>query len=195
MPRLVFDFSAVDRILIGTVGVPGEREFFLQVKGTIGDPSNGKKAIASFALEKSQAAALAERAIEILRELGLNSNEGEVDIAPLETPIDSEFTLGVMSLTWNQSEGQFLFEGQGITTLGDEQDESGGIFQELITDDDSPDAPPILRVRVSPIELAVFARRTERVVAAGRQPCVFCGGPVNPGGHLCPRSNGYRRQM
>ncbi|NDH38436.1 MAG: DUF3090 domain-containing protein, partial [Actinobacteria bacterium] len=25
-------------------------------------------------------------------------------------------------------------------------------------------------------------------------PCVFCGGPINPGGHLCPRANGYRRQ-
>jgi hypothetical protein len=24
-------------------------------------------------------------------------------------------------------------------------------------------------------------------------PCPFCGIPIDPNGHLCPRSNGYRR--
>jgi hypothetical protein len=31
------------------------------------------------------------------------------------------------------------------------------------------------------------------VIAAGRQPCPFCGLPINPEGHLCARANGYRR--
>jgi hypothetical protein len=31
------------------------------------------------------------------------------------------------------------------------------------------------------------------VVAAGRPPCPFCGGPLDAGGHVCPRANGYRR--
>jgi len=31
------------------------------------------------------------------------------------------------------------------------------------------------------------------VVAAGREPCPFCGGPMDPQGHLCPRANGFRR--
>jgi len=25
------------------------------------------------------------------------------------------------------------------------------------------------------------------------KPCPFCGGPVDPAGHLCPRANGFRR--
>ena len=24
-------------------------------------------------------------------------------------------------------------------------------------------------------------------------PCPFCGGPMDPTGHLCPRANGFRR--
>ena len=26
-----------------------------------------------------------------------------------------------------------------------------------------------------------------------RPACPFCGGPVDPAGHLCPRANGFRR--
>ena len=43
MPNQLFDFNQPERFLIGTVGVPGEREFYLQVKGS----SNGVKILAS----------------------------------------------------------------------------------------------------------------------------------------------------
>ncbi len=188
MPRLVFDFNKPERFLIGTVGVPGEREFYLQVKGI----SSGKKLVASFALEKAQAAALADRAREMIKEIGGDFgslSHSSTDLAPLETPIESEFSLGVMSLSWIPQEEHFLFEAQSI---GDPLTQE--MYEELVGDD-VDGAPPILRVRLTGEELLTFARRTELVVAAGRQPCVFCGGPINPGGHLCPRSNGYRRQL
>lgn len=192
MARLVFEFFKPERFLIGTVGVPGEREFFLQVKGE----SFGKKVLASFALEKSQAAALAERSREMVREMAKemrrnfppNSNHA-ADLAPLETPVESEFSLGIMSLSWLPDEEVFLFEAQSMGDLTTRE-----VYEELISDD-VLDAPPILRVKLGVEELITFAKRTELVVAAGRQPCVFCGGPINPGGHLCPRANGYRRQI
>ena len=40
---------------------------------------------------------------------------------------------------------------------------------------------------------AAFAQRALAVVAAGRPPCPFCGKPLDPSGHVCPRANGYRR--
>ena len=183
--RNIFEFDQPDRLVIGTVGVPGEREFFLQVKGEV----KGKKIIASFKLEKSQAAALAERSLQLIRELGLIHSLPRVDLAPLEMPIESEFTLGAMTLTWLESDSLFNLEAQAMT-----DDASGEVVEEMMTDNEQ-DAPAILRVRVKPVDLQLFAKRTELVVSAGRQPCVFCGGPVNPGGHLCPRSNGFRRQI
>ena len=188
MARQVFEFLKPERFLVGTVGVPGEREFYLQVKGD----SYGKKVLASFALEKSQAAALAERSREMIKEIGRDFGpiaNFSPDLAPLETTIESEFPLGVMALSWLPDEEMFLFEAQ---SMGDSR--SDEVYEELIADD-ALEAPPILRVKITGQELITFAKRTELVVSAGRQPCVFCGGPMNPGGHLCPRANGYRRQI
>jgi hypothetical protein len=33
----------------------------------------------------------------------------------------------------------------------------------------------------------------DALVKAGRPPCQFCGNPLDPNAHLCPRANGYRR--
>lgn len=185
MAREIFEFNAPDRFLIGTIGMPGEREFYLQVKGQ----SKGAKTLASFALEKSQAAALAERVREMVRQLGLAFSSIEPDLAPLETPVESEFVLGVMALSWIEAERLFLFEAQELAENESEE------IREVLVADDSENAPAILRVKISLEDIGIFAKRTELVVAAGRQPCVFCGGPINPNGHLCPRANGYRRQV
>lgn len=49
-----------------------------------------------------------------------------------------------------------------------------------------------LVVRLGPAAASAFARRCAAVVSAGRPPCPFCGRPLDPAGHLCPRANGYR---
>lgn len=179
MSRLEYSFLNPERFVIGTVGVPGERQFYLQVRETT--------RLLSFPLEKGQAAALGERALELLKEVGESINVNEQDNLPLDTPIEPEFVIGVMSLSWQPQERKILFEAQSMGTGSNE-----GIFDDLV-DDDQEDAPPILRVVLTPDQVAQFARRTAQVVSAGRQPCIFCGGPINPGGHLCPRSNGHRR--
>jgi hypothetical protein len=62
-------------------------------------------------------------------------------------------------------------------------------------DDDAVDeSGDVLRVRLSPAAARAFAKRALAVVGAGRPPCPFCGLPLDPSGHLCPRQNGYRRR-
>ena len=55
------------------------------------------------------------------------------------------------------------------------------------------DSQDILRVLIPLGYAESFAKRAIAVVGAGRAPCPFCGGPIDPSGHLCPRANGYRR--
>ena len=55
------------------------------------------------------------------------------------------------------------------------------------------DAASLLTDAETTDQARAFARRAAGVVAAGRPPCPFCGGPLDPEGHICPRSNGYRR--
>jgi uncharacterized repeat protein (TIGR03847 family) len=54
------------------------------------------------------------------------------------------------------------------------------------------DGPGVLRVRITPQAARAFARRALRIVAQGRPPCPLCGLPLDAGGHICPRQNGYR---
>jgi hypothetical protein len=51
--RRVYNLDEVDRFVLGTVGQPGEREFFIQVRKA------GQ--VFSFSLEKTQAQALTQR--------------------------------------------------------------------------------------------------------------------------------------
>ena len=52
----------------------------------------------------------------------------------------------------------------------------------------------MLLVRITPGTARAFALRAGRVVEAGRPSCPFCGGPMDPAGHLCVRANGHRRR-
>ena len=51
----------------------------------------------------------------------------------------------------------------------------------------------LLRIFITASQALIFHDRAELVIAAGRQPCPFCGFPIDPQGHLCARANGYRR--
>ncbi|MGH3444006.1 MAG: DUF3090 family protein, partial [Nocardioidaceae bacterium] len=58
---------------------------------------------------------------------------------------------------------------------------------------DEPEPEQILLVRLPAGQARAFSARAQAVVGAGRPPCPFCGGPMDPEGHLCPRANGFRR--
>ena len=59
--------------------------------------------------------------------------------------------------------------------------------------DDTEDGPDAVRVFLTPEQALEFAARSEMVVSAGRTPCPLCGEPIDGGGHVCIRTNGYLR--
>jgi len=181
MPR-IFLFDPVERFVVGTVGIPGERTFFLQAR-------TGSRLV-SVSLEKAQVAAIADRVLQILREIRLSEPLTVIervgyDEQPLESPIDEEFRVGVIGLAYVSERRLIEIDLQAIT-------DSDNADDELLEIDTSSDQD-ILRVLMTLGYAESFAKRANTVVAAGRAPCPFCGGPIDPNGHLCPRSNGYRR--
>jgi uncharacterized repeat protein (TIGR03847 family) len=182
MPSQIFLFDPVERFVVGTVGVPGERTFFIQAR-------TGSRLI-SVALEKSQVAAIADRILQILREIRhseplLAFERVASDDNPLETPIDEEFRVGVIGLAYVSDRRLIEIDLQAIAESEIEDDE-------LLEIDTSSDQS-ILRVLIPLGYAESFAKRANSVIAAGRAPCPFCGRPIDIKGHLCPRSNGYRR--
>jgi uncharacterized repeat protein (TIGR03847 family) len=182
MSGQIFLFDPADRFVVGTVGVPGERTFFLQAR-------SGARLI-SVSLEKAQVAALAERIQQILREVRTSEpltiiERVERDDQPLDTPIDEEFRVGVIGLAYLPDRKMIEIDLQSIADSQSPEDEE--LLLEL------PDGQDILRVLIPLGYADSFAKRAFAVVSAGRAPCPFCGGPIDPSGHLCPRANGYRR--
>jgi len=187
MSRIVYNHDEVTRCIVGTVGLPGERQFFLQVVSAQGTTC--------VAIEKSQAMALSERLRIMMRELRRNqlASLDELNVAlsrddsALEFPITEDFRVGVIGISWEQETQRILVEAQSI---GDES------VTELLDEDEAlliEDAPDLLSFKLRIHQARSFCDRTDAVVAAGRAPCPFCGLPVDPNGHLCPRANGYRR--
>ena len=178
----IFLFDPVERFVAGTVGIPGERTFFVQAR-------TGSRLV-SVSLEKAQVAAIADRVLQILREIRLSEplvvfEKVSYDDQPLESPIDEEFRVGVIGLAYVSDRRLIEIDLQAIM-------DSDSADEELLEIDTTSDQD-ILRVLMTPGYAESFAKRANTVVAAGRAPCPFCGGPIDPNGHLCPRANGYRR--
>lgn len=184
MSRVVHLFDPPTRFVSGTVGAPGQRTFFLQAKDD--------RRLISVVLDKEQLRLLADRCEDLLDDLlrrGIDGipavAPGDLDLEPLSLPIDEEWRVGAMGLAWNPERGLITIEAHQL--VEDEQVEIPDVESE------AEDGPECLRVRISPLQARAFNARSERLIAAGRQPCPLCQFPLDPSGHICPRSNGYRR--
>ena len=166
------EFSRPERFIAGTVGEPGERAFYLQVRSSY--------RLFSVAVEKAQVQAIIARLDVMVAEIRksnplINIEKIATDDAPLESPVEAEFQVGAMSLAWDEDSALICIELYELEE--DEEDSSGEVAD----------------IKISLGMAIAFAVRSKAVVNAGRLPCPFCGIPIDPRGHLCPRANGYRR--
>lgn len=176
MPTRVHEFAWPDRVVVGTIGLPGARTFYLQVRA-------GKQ-IVSIALEKQQSALLAEKIDAILDQL--ITAEGNPFSVPTGTPVElvdndpleavhEQFRTGAMSLGWDPTTAQVVIEAYPITDDDEDDDESAV----------GDDANEMLLVRMPVGTARAFAKRTREIVEAGRPTCSICGYPIDPDGHIC----------
>ncbi|NMO00396.1 DUF3090 domain-containing protein [Gordonia sp. TBRC 11910] len=185
MPRAIHVFRSPDRFIAGTVGEPGDRSFFLQAVH--------ESRVISVALEKQQVAILTDRIDTLLDEIARRFNADVpprtrtvTDLSGLITPIDAEFRVGTMGLGWDADAQSVVVELLAVTD---------GDFDESIVLDDADEGPDAVRVFLTTEAARAFAARSLRVLSAGRPPCPLCGDPLDPSGHLCVRTNGYRRDV
>jgi uncharacterized repeat protein (TIGR03847 family) len=183
MARSIHVFRSPDRFVAGTVGQPGNRTFYLQA---VHD-----KRVVSVMLEKQQVAVLAERIAALLLEINrrfgtpVPPETGDVeDLSPLVMPVDAEFRVGTMGLGWDSEAQTVVVE---LLAVSDTE------FDASVVLDDAEDGPDAVRVFLSPESAREFATRSTRVISAGRPPCPLCDEPLDPEGHICVRTNGYRR--
>jgi len=182
VPHIVHGFNWPDRFVVGTVGEPGSRTFYLQAR-------TGSEMV-SVALEKEQSAALAQSIDKLLDELMAGEDnpfsipaqmpEGLMDNDGLDQPVTEEFRVGTMSLGWDPSTAQIVIEAAPIQEDDPEDPEPL-----------EPDAEEVLVVRIPVGAARAFAKRTREVVGAGRPFCPLCRLPMDPEGHVCDLTDGF----
>ncbi|MDQ2650602.1 MAG: DUF3090 family protein [Actinomycetota bacterium] len=166
-----FDLPSPDVFTAGTVGPPGQRVFFLQARD--GD------LVVTVRCEKQQVAALADYFDGLLEDLepspyGLASHDLE-----LVEPVNALWTVGPIGVAYDEPDDRIIVVLEELV-----DDEEPG-------DDDDDDEPSgaTVKVRLDRAQVSSFVRHSRELVASGRPPCRFCGLPMDPDGHPCPRMN------
>lgn len=163
----VQDFGPVDRFLVGAIGDPGKRTFYLFIEAAA--------RATWFKCEKGQAAALGEQGLELLSNLGWDLDEDTVetivslfdDLPPPPRP--EEVRLRVRSIAMR-------IDGRDHMTVMLEGVEDNARVVFTITAE----------------QLRAAGLLALKAVHAGRPRCPDCLLPEDPEGHHCPSGNGHR---
>ncbi len=182
-------FDDPDRFVTGTLGEPGARVFYLQAR------QDGR--IVSVVVEKEQVRAMADHFDTTLEQVARLDDEVEIppardtarDLAPLELPLVEEFRVGTIGIGWDTSSRRFFLELSSVVEVESTDDPVDLLA--AVTEPPEPDES--LTILLTPEQARDFVPRARYFVQAGRPPCPFCQQPIGPGGHICPRADGYRR--
>jgi uncharacterized repeat protein (TIGR03847 family) len=163
------EFDEVDRFTVGTVGTPGARTFFLQVRA-----DNMRVAVKC---EKQQAAAIAQYLDKVLSDLPPAEDRPIEGAMELVDPIEPVFVLGPIGLGYDRATDKVLLQ---LEEIG-EVDEDGELVDDVTRGH--------IRIYITRGQAAAFSARATRVIQSGRPDCVWCSRPMDPDGHDCPRMN------
>jgi uncharacterized repeat protein (TIGR03847 family) len=150
---------------------PNPDKIMVGVRGEVGNRlflfqvREGRR-LAIIKCEKIQLAALAEWISQVLLELGRPDHLPE-DFS-LEPEYEMDFVAGEIAVSIDEED-----QAIDITMSSDDEDSS-------------------LNVRLTKELAGGLAIAIVRLVEAGRPLCPLCGGPLDPKGHDCPRTNGHR---
>ena len=177
MQRPYHDLKPVDSLVAGTEGPPGQRVFYMQ----------GRKddLLVTLRMEKEQVALLATSIANLLQDIEdlPEPDPASVPMAELEHPLEPLFFVTQMGLGYEKSEELFALFMQGVHPSDAEEE-----FDE---EDDEEARLMLVRFWADSSQLQAFSDRALLVVEAGRPTCPLCHEPIDPDGHLCPRSNGH----
>jgi uncharacterized repeat protein (TIGR03847 family) len=159
-----FDLPSPDTFTAGTVGEPGSRVFYLQV--------TDDQLVISVRCEKQQVAALADYFDGLLEDLEPAPFGSVAADLQFRAPVQELWTVGPIGVAYDEPADRIVV-----------------VLEELTAEDDEAEESASIRVRLTRAQVAAFVPHARTLVDAGRPPCIFCGRPLDPDGHACPRMN------
>ena len=154
-----FDILDATIFWAGADGPPGQRVFYLVV-GRSGD-------LVFLKCEKQQVAALAEYLEGLLDDLDptdeMPADHGSVAAGELS------WIVGSLAVAFDEPNDRIVVVAEEVVEEGEE--------------------PATARIGFTRAQASGFVRHANALVASGRPACRFCGLPVDPEGHPCPKMN------
>jgi uncharacterized repeat protein (TIGR03847 family) len=164
-----YELGDPDRVTVGTVGVPGQRIFYLQARQAT--------TLITLKLEKQQIAALAIHLGQLLEDLPRPGELPEESSLELEEFAEAAFVVGTLAVAYDATSDRVVV-----------------LAEERLTEDEPADGDEA-RLALTREQAGALAIRGTRLVESGRPPCPLCGFPLDTRGHACPRTNGHHAPL
>lgn len=183
MSREAYDFGRVDLLDAEAIGKPGRRRFrlFARARGQT----------AGLWIEREQLQALGDALDQLLAQTAggdvlrnlIPPQTAEVPGAPPDFPAhpDIEFQIGELSLGYDESENLLAVLATPLELL---EEVEGGLRAR-------PGSEPGFAARFDREQATTLSQHIQSILAAGRPRCAFCGAPLGPEPHACPKQNGH----
>jgi uncharacterized repeat protein (TIGR03847 family) len=144
--------------------------------GALGEPgrrtfllqASAGSATVTLKMEKTQVAALGELLGELLSDLPAGGTL-PTDLELIE-PLEAVWAVSAIELGYDRALDRVVL---------------------VVREAEDPEAASA-RFLVTREQAAALVSRSAELVDAGRPPCPWCGHPLDPAGHSCPRTNGHR---
>jgi uncharacterized repeat protein (TIGR03847 family) len=185
-----FDFRQPALVALGSIGPPGQRVFYLQVRQD--------DDLVTLKLEKQQVAFLAGGLREVLADLA--GTTAETGAGPdLEQPVEAEWAVGSLELAYDRSADRIVVVAAEVAAEGEEAgpEEAGpeeAVPEAAVLEEGGGGAGrsgAVARFAITREQAASMIESGRRLLQAGRPPCPLCGFPLTED-HSCPKTNGHR---
>jgi uncharacterized repeat protein (TIGR03847 family) len=171
-----YEFDEVDSFSAAAIGEPGSRVFYLHARA-------GTQRV-TVKCEKQQVTAISQYLRRVLSDLPPPEDRplpGAVELGDQSDLADQAFVLGPIGLGYDRGNDRVLVQLEELLAADADAD-----------DEEEVEPPPDrghIRLYVTRSQAAAFCDHADELVAAGRPNCMWCGNPIDPDGHPCPRMN------
>ena len=166
--RVKYPLGSLSNIEARSIGEPGHRTFQLALEAS--------RATCSLWLEKEQ-----------LFQLGIYLQDVVQSLSPEDRKLRSE----PKASEWSGRGATIDFKAGQLLLSHDPKTSSFYLLAYEREETESVDEAASVSFWLTADQAESLAEEALRICAAGRPPCFLCGLPINPEGHVCPRSNGH----
>jgi len=190
MPRIDFELNPVSHITTDAIGQPGKRVFYIQ--GQKGDQ------VITLIVEKVQIQTLALGVEEFLSEINKRfpdspeaSGEFEEGLMRIYPPVDPLFRVGELALAYDSDQDMAILIAKEVNN-NEENPSPEENLDPIEENEESEDEGNAVRFWCTRSQLLAMCRWGLEVSGRGRPVCPYCGQPMDPSGHFCPKRNGHK---